>query len=108
MRPSIKLFFTDVALKLKRLGTPDIIEQLCDQNGTFRRANRSLKQFRVLESIGVKELRYVDPYNHTSLLVVDLKKYLTNFTGHGSKQDSQGGNLYITSLGNKVYTSVSN
>ena len=51
-----------------------IIEQLCEQNGTFLRASRSLKQFRVLESIGVKELRYIDPYSHTSLRVIGYEE----------------------------------
>ena len=48
-----------------------IIEQLCDPSGIYLRANRSLKQFRVLEALGVKELRYLDPYsNGESLKVV--------------------------------------
>ena len=51
-----------------------IIEQLCEQNGTFLRASRSLKQFRVLESIGVKELRYIDPFSHTSLRVIGYEE----------------------------------
>ena len=50
-----------------------VVEQLCDQNGTFLRVNRSLKQFRVLESIGIKELRYIEPYSHASLQVVELE-----------------------------------
>ena len=40
-----------------------IIEQLCDQSGTYPRADRSLQHFRVLKALEVKELRYIDPYN---------------------------------------------
>ena len=57
-------------------GVQDITEQLCDPKGTFLRANRSLKHFEVLETLEVKELRYLDPYNNKYLKVVAFEDLL--------------------------------
>ena len=74
----------------------DITIQLCDLKGTFPRTNRSLKHFHVIEASQVKELRYIDPYNTTSLKVIAVEICLNSCIGHGNRQDSQGGNLYTT------------
>ena len=51
----------------------DLTNQLCDSKRTFPRTNRSLKHFHVLEASQVKELRYIDPYNKTSLKVIAVE-----------------------------------